>query len=198
MDLKAADQGDVAAQGMLAVLYSMGQGVPHDDAEAYFWFDIAASVKGPTGEVRGKPANDRGTNHSRSAGQGPRIAWQRGRPRTHSRIPRNEFLRRSPAANLRNTPRNHARYADCMIQRAHSAICFLAGFGGGHFAATLPTAVGDSSDQVTLTPGCGRGRLARVIRVNPPARRELEGSWLNQKLQFFRSRDERPGMRSPE
>lgn len=48
--LKAANQGDVTAQGMLAVLYSMGQGVPHDDAEAYFWFDIAASAKGPNQE----------------------------------------------------------------------------------------------------------------------------------------------------
>jgi hypothetical protein len=48
--LKAANQGDVTAQGMLAVLYSMGQGVPHDDAEAYFWFDIAASSKGPNQE----------------------------------------------------------------------------------------------------------------------------------------------------
>lgn len=48
--LKAANQGDVTAQGTLAVLYSMGQGVPHDDAEAYFWFDIAASVKGPNQE----------------------------------------------------------------------------------------------------------------------------------------------------
>ena len=48
--LKAANQGDVTAQGTLAVLYSMGQGVPHNDAEAYFWFDIAASVKGPNQE----------------------------------------------------------------------------------------------------------------------------------------------------
>jgi hypothetical protein len=48
--LKAANQGDVTAQGVLAVLYSMGQGVPHDDVEAYFWFDIAASVKGPNQE----------------------------------------------------------------------------------------------------------------------------------------------------
>ena len=45
--LKAAEQGDVGAQGTLGVLYSMGQGVPHDDVEAYFWVDIAASVKGP-------------------------------------------------------------------------------------------------------------------------------------------------------
>ncbi|MGB8029019.1 MAG: tetratricopeptide repeat protein [Terracidiphilus sp.] len=48
--LKAANQGDVSAQGTLGVLYSMGQGVPHDDVEAYFWFDIAASVKGPNQE----------------------------------------------------------------------------------------------------------------------------------------------------
>ena len=45
---KAAEQGDVGAQGTLGVLYSMGQGVPHDDVEAYFWFDLAASVKGPS------------------------------------------------------------------------------------------------------------------------------------------------------
>jgi hypothetical protein len=46
----AANQGDVSAQGTLGTLYSMGQGEPHDDAEAYFWFDIAASVKGPNQE----------------------------------------------------------------------------------------------------------------------------------------------------
>lgn len=48
--LKAAGQGDVGAQGTLGVLYSMGQGVPHDDVEAYFWFDLAASVTGPNQE----------------------------------------------------------------------------------------------------------------------------------------------------
>ena len=47
---KAAEQGDVGAQGTLGVLYSMGQGVPRDDVEAYFWFDLAASVKGPNQE----------------------------------------------------------------------------------------------------------------------------------------------------
>jgi hypothetical protein len=47
---KAAEQGDVGAQGTLGVLYSMGQGVPHDDVEAYFWFDLAASEKGPNQE----------------------------------------------------------------------------------------------------------------------------------------------------
>ena len=46
---KAAKQGDVGAQGTLGVLYSMGQDVPHD-VEAYFWFDVAASVKGPNQE----------------------------------------------------------------------------------------------------------------------------------------------------
>ena len=47
---RAADQGDPTAQGTLGVLYSMGQGVPHDDAEAYFWFDLAASATGPNQE----------------------------------------------------------------------------------------------------------------------------------------------------
>jgi len=44
---KAAEQGDVTAQGTLGVLYSIGQGVEKNDVEAYFWLDIAASVKGP-------------------------------------------------------------------------------------------------------------------------------------------------------
>jgi|CZKF01.1.fsa_nt_gi TPR repeat protein len=47
---KAADQGDVIAQASLGVLYSIGQGVPHNDVEAYFWLDLAASVKGPNQE----------------------------------------------------------------------------------------------------------------------------------------------------
>ena len=47
---KAADQGDATAQGTLGVLCSMGQGVPHNDVEAYFWLDLAASVKGPNQE----------------------------------------------------------------------------------------------------------------------------------------------------
>ncbi len=44
---KAAEQGDVTAQATLGVLYSIGQGVPRDYVEAYFWLDLAASVKGP-------------------------------------------------------------------------------------------------------------------------------------------------------
>ncbi|MGD0683465.1 MAG: tetratricopeptide repeat protein [Terracidiphilus sp.] len=47
---KAAEQGDVTAQASLGVLYSIGQGIPHDDAEAYYWLDLAASVKGPNQE----------------------------------------------------------------------------------------------------------------------------------------------------
>jgi hypothetical protein len=47
---RAADQGDPTAQGTVGVLYSMGQGVPHNDVEAYFWLDLAASVKGPNQE----------------------------------------------------------------------------------------------------------------------------------------------------
>jgi hypothetical protein len=47
---KAAEQGDADAQGTLGVLYSMGQGVPQSDVEAYFWLDLAAAVKGPNQE----------------------------------------------------------------------------------------------------------------------------------------------------
>ena len=41
---KAADQGDPGAQGTLGMLYTLGQGVPQNDVEAYFWLDLAASV----------------------------------------------------------------------------------------------------------------------------------------------------------
>jgi hypothetical protein len=43
---KAAEQGDVTAQATLGLLYSLGQGVAKSDIEAYFWFDLAASIKG--------------------------------------------------------------------------------------------------------------------------------------------------------
>jgi TPR repeat protein len=44
---KAAEQGDAGAQGTLGLLYSIGQGVPRSDVEAYYWLDLAAAVKGP-------------------------------------------------------------------------------------------------------------------------------------------------------
>ncbi len=44
---KAAEQGDVGAQGTLGTLYSVGQGVAQSYVEAYYWLDLAASVKGP-------------------------------------------------------------------------------------------------------------------------------------------------------
>lgn len=44
---KAAEQGDVTAQATLGLLYSIGQGLPRNDVEAYFWLDLAASVPGP-------------------------------------------------------------------------------------------------------------------------------------------------------
>jgi hypothetical protein len=47
---KAAELWDVDAQATLGVLYSMGQGVPHSDSEAYYWFYLAAKVKGPKQE----------------------------------------------------------------------------------------------------------------------------------------------------
>jgi hypothetical protein len=47
---KAAELGDVTAQGTLGVLYSIGQGVPKNDVEAYFWLDLAAGAKGPNQE----------------------------------------------------------------------------------------------------------------------------------------------------
>jgi uncharacterized protein len=47
---KAAELWDADAQATLGVLYSMGQGVPRSDADAYYWFYLAAKVKGPKQE----------------------------------------------------------------------------------------------------------------------------------------------------
>lgn len=44
---KAANAGDSGAQGTLGILYAFGQGVPRNDAEAYFWLDLAAAVNSP-------------------------------------------------------------------------------------------------------------------------------------------------------
>jgi TPR repeat protein len=47
---KAAELWSVDAQATLGVLYSMGQGVPQSDTEAYYWFYLAAKIKGPKQE----------------------------------------------------------------------------------------------------------------------------------------------------
>jgi hypothetical protein len=45
---RAADQGDPGAEGTLGMLYTLGQGVPRSDVEAYYWLDLAAAVKSPS------------------------------------------------------------------------------------------------------------------------------------------------------
>jgi hypothetical protein len=85
--LKAADQGDVGAQGTLGVLYSMGQGVAHDDAEAYFWLDIAASVKGPDQEkyaVNRQMIGERITADELAAVHDRVAAWKAAHPQPNS------------------------------------------------------------------------------------------------------------------
>ena len=87
---RAADQGDPTAQGTLGVLYSMGQGVPQSDVEAYFWLDLAASVKGPNQEKYA--ANRQMVGQHITADESPmcRIAWPRGRPRIRVPTARNK------------------------------------------------------------------------------------------------------------
>jgi hypothetical protein len=85
--LKAADQGDVSAQGTLGVLYSMGQGVAHDDAEAYFWLDLAASVKGPDQEkyaANRQMIGERITADELAAVQDRVAAWKAAHPQPDS------------------------------------------------------------------------------------------------------------------
>ena len=81
---RAADQGDPTAQGTLGVLYSMGQGVPHNDADAYFWFDLAASVKGPNQEkyaANRQLIGERITADELSDVQDRVAAWKAAHPR---------------------------------------------------------------------------------------------------------------------
>ena len=40
---KAAEQGHVAAQFMLGVMYAIGEGVPEDDIQAYAWISLASA-----------------------------------------------------------------------------------------------------------------------------------------------------------
>ena len=84
---RAADQGDPTAQGTLGVLYSMGQGVPHSDVEAYFWLDLAASVKGPNQEkyaANRQMIGERITADELSDVQDRVAAWKAAHPRPDS------------------------------------------------------------------------------------------------------------------
>jgi hypothetical protein len=84
---RAADQGDPTAQGTLGVLYSMGQGVPHSDVEAYFWLDLAASVKGPNQEkyaANRQMIGERITADELSDVQDRVAAWKAAHPRPGS------------------------------------------------------------------------------------------------------------------
>jgi hypothetical protein len=84
---RAADQGDPTAQGTLGVLYSMGQGVPHSDVEAYFWLDLAASVKGPNQEkyaANRQLIGERITADELSDVQDRVAAWKAAHPRPDS------------------------------------------------------------------------------------------------------------------
>ncbi|MEI9970161.1 MAG: tetratricopeptide repeat protein [Terracidiphilus sp.] len=85
--LKAANQGDVGAQGTLGVLYSMGQGVPRDDVESYFWLDIAASAKGPDQEkyaATRQMIGERITSDQLADVQDRVAAWKAAHPRSDS------------------------------------------------------------------------------------------------------------------
>ncbi|MGC9158140.1 MAG: tetratricopeptide repeat protein [Terracidiphilus sp.] len=44
---KAAEQGDAGAAATIGLLYSIGQGVPQNYVEAYYWTSLAAALKSP-------------------------------------------------------------------------------------------------------------------------------------------------------
>ena len=63
--LAKAKAGDAAAQNNLGLLYSHGQGVPQDYAEAYFWFDLAASGKLTGTDENGKAFEQKDADENR-------------------------------------------------------------------------------------------------------------------------------------
>jgi hypothetical protein len=44
---KSAEQGDAGGESRLGIAYSAGEGVTEDQAEAYFWFSLAAMAPSP-------------------------------------------------------------------------------------------------------------------------------------------------------
>jgi uncharacterized protein len=81
---KAADQGDPTAQGTLGTLYFMGQGVPQNYLEAYFWLDLAAAVKGPKQEQYAANRQMVGTHITTDELESARdrvAAWKAAHPR---------------------------------------------------------------------------------------------------------------------
>jgi hypothetical protein len=42
---KAADQGNTDGQNLLGTLYAVGEGVPLDHGEAYFWLELGSAGK---------------------------------------------------------------------------------------------------------------------------------------------------------
>ena len=82
--LKAADQGDVRAEATMGTLYSMGQGVEQNYAEAYYWLDLAAAVKGPKQEQYAAHRQMMGahiTADELTAVQNRAVAWKAAHPR---------------------------------------------------------------------------------------------------------------------
>ena len=82
--LKAADKGDVSAQVTMGTLYSMGQGVDQNYAEAYYWLDLAAAVKGPKQEQYAAHRQMKGahiTADELAAVQAREVAWKAAHPR---------------------------------------------------------------------------------------------------------------------
>jgi len=85
---RAAEQGDVTAQATLGLLYSLGQGLPKSDVEAYYWLDLAASVKGPKQEQYAANRQMIGTHITTDelADVEERVAkWQAAHPRSATR-----------------------------------------------------------------------------------------------------------------
>ena len=65
-------------------------------------------------------------------------------------------------------------------------------------SAAAATPMRAQTSAVTLTPAEVVAGSPELIRVAMPAGATVDGEWLGQKLAFFRGREGRPGMRSPE
>ena len=63
-ELKAAEHGDASAQLNLGNMYTLGEGVPENDVEAYVWFSISAAgglkeAKADRVKAKAKPTPER-------------------------------------------------------------------------------------------------------------------------------------------
>jgi TPR repeat protein len=73
--VRAAEQGNVAAQGALGAYYWAGRGVPEDLSKAYFWSAIALAQGDENSKIRLEGLSSQMTRAQVSAARQQAEAW---------------------------------------------------------------------------------------------------------------------------